>query len=137
MAKYLRVYLCVLVVMLVLDGIWLGVIATDWYEAAIGHLMADAPSWPAALAFYLLYPLGLVIFGVMPNEASSLGRAAGRGALFGLFAYATYDLTNLAMLADWPVYISVLDIVWGGVLSGLSVAAGKWMLGRARLKPAV
>lgn len=131
MAKYWRVYLGVLATMILLDAIWLGLIATDWYATAVGHLMADQPSWPAALAFYLLYPLGLVIFGVAPNESASVRQAAVRGGLFGFFAYATYDLTNLATLADWPVYISVLDMAWGSLLSAACVAAGKWLLDRS------
>ena len=132
MPKYLWVYLTVLVTMLALDVLWLGVIATDWYSTAIGHLMADVPSWPAALVFYLFYPLGLVIFGVRPNENGTLGKAAVTGALFGLFAYGTYDLTNLAVLADWPVYISVVDMAWGSLMSGAAVAAGKFCLDRLR-----
>lgn len=136
MAKYWRVYFSVLATMLVLDVAWLGFIATEWYATAVGHLMADQPSWPAALVFYLLYPLGLVIFGVAPNENATLRQAALRGGLFGLFAYATYDLTNLATLADWPVYISVLDMVWGSLLSAACVAVGKWVLDRSRRKAA-
>ncbi|MCY7369948.1 MAG: DUF2177 family protein [Polaromonas sp.] len=132
MAKFLRVYLAVLATMLALDALWLGLIATEWYATAVGHLMADTPSWPAAVAFYLLYPLGLAIFVLKPHENASLLKATGMGALFGLFAYATYDLTNLAMLADWPVYISVVDIAWGCLLSGGSVAAGKWVLDRSQ-----
>ncbi len=136
MAKYIGVYLAVLLSMAALDALWLGVIATEWYATAIGHLMADAPSWPAALAFYLLYPVGVVIFGVCARQAITVPRAAGMGALFGLFAYATYDLTNLATLADWPVYISVLDMAWGSLMSGLAAAVGKLVLDRSLRKQA-
>lgn len=132
MAKYVWVYLSVLASFVALDALWLGQIASTWYDTAIGHLMADTPSWPAALAFYLLYPIGLVIFGVRPGQPAKWTESAGIGALFGFFAYATYDLTNLAVLADWPIYISMLDIVWGSLLSGISAAAGRLCLNRLR-----
>jgi uncharacterized membrane protein len=119
------VYGAVLVAMLLLDVLWLGVIAVDWYTEAIGHLMADTPYLPAALVFYLLYPLGIVIFGVRPHEALTVTRSARWGALFGLFAYATYDLTNLATLNDWPVAISLLDIGWGTLLGAVTAAVGR------------
>jgi uncharacterized membrane protein len=111
--------------MLVLDLIWLRGIATSWYEEGLRHLMAPKPDLMAAGVFYLLYPMGLVIFGVLPNEDSTLLRAVGMGALFGFFAYATYDLSNLATLRDWPLNVSLMDIAWGTLASGLSVGAGK------------
>jgi uncharacterized membrane protein len=134
MAKYIGVYLAVLLAMLALDALWLGVIATEWYATAIGHLMAEEPSWLSAVVFYLLYPVGLVIFGVCARQAVTVPRAAGMGALFGLFAYATYDLTNLVTLADWPVYISALDMTWGSLMSGLAAAVGKLVLDRSSRK---
>lgn len=132
MPKYVWVYLSVFATFVALDALWLGQIATTWYDTAIGHLMADTPSWPAALAFYFLFPAGLVIFGVRPAQHASWTGSAGMGALFGFFAYATYDLTNLAVLADWPIYISMLDIGWGSLLSGVSAAAGRLCLNRLR-----
>jgi uncharacterized membrane protein len=109
----------------VLDLIWLRGIATSWYEEGLRHLMAPKPDLKAAGVFYLLYPLGLMIFGVLPNEDSTLLRAVGMGALFGFFAYATYDLSNLATLRDWPLNVSLMDMAWGTLASGLSVGAGK------------
>lgn len=125
MRNKLLPYLAVLVVLLGLDALWLGLIATDWYDTATGHLTADVPSIGAAAAFYLIFPVGLMIFAVTADTSPTLRRATGRGALFGFFAYATYNLTNLATLADWPLYISVLDIAWGTVLSAAATAAGK------------
>ena len=125
MLKYLAIYVVVAVAMLVIDMVWLRGIAKSWYEDGLGHLMASEPDLRAAGVFYLLYPLGLVIFGVLPNEDASLVKAVGMGALFGFFAYATYDLSNLATLRDWPLNVSLMDMAWGTLASGLSVGAGK------------
>ena len=124
-------YATVLVVMLVLDLLWLGVLAKPLYQAAIGHLMAPQPSWPAALLFYVVFALGLTLFGVWPQaDAPGLLRTLLMGALFGFFAYATYDLTNLATLRNWPIGITLIDMAWGSTVSGFSAAAGKWALDR-------
>jgi len=128
MLKYLTVYMVVAVTMLVIDMVWLRGIATSWYEEGLGHLLAPKPDLLAAGIFYLMYPLGLVIFGVLSNEDSTPLRAVGMGALFGFFAYATYDLSNLATLRDWPLKLSLLDMAWGTLASGLSVGAGKLCL---------
>ena len=132
MLKYLAVYGIVAVTLLVIDMVWLRGIAAPWYEAGLGHLMAPNPDLLAAGIFYLLYPLGLLIFGVLPNGDSTLLRSAGMGALFGFFAYATYDLTNLATLRDWPRYVSLMDMAWGTLASGLSTGAGKLCLDALR-----
>lgn len=132
MLKYLGVYGVVFVTMLVIDMVWLRGIAVNWYQQGIGHLMAPKPDLVAAAVFYLIYPVGLVIFGVMPNEDNSVLRAAGMGALFGFFAYATYDLSNLATLRGWPLNVSLMDMAWGTFASGLSVAAGKFCFNTLR-----
>lgn len=132
MLKLLGVYVVVTVTMLVLDLVWLRGIATAWYEEGLRHLMAPKPDLRAAGVFYLLYPLGLMTFGVLPNEDSTLLRAIGMGALLGFFAYATYDLSNLATLRDWPLNVSLMDMAWGTLVSGLSVGAGKLCLDALR-----
>ena len=132
MLKYLAVYVVVAVTMLVIDMVWLRGIAAAWYDEGIGHLLTPKPNMLAAGIFYLLYPLGLVIFSVLPNEDSTLLRAVGMGALFGFFAYTTYDLTNLATLRDWPLNLSLMDMGWGTLASGLSVGAGKLCLNALR-----
>jgi uncharacterized membrane protein len=135
MRKIVLPWLAVLAVMLVLDALWLGVVARSLYVEAIGHLMADSPNLVAAAVFYPVYAAGLAVFGVRVMEPvpPAWPRAMRGGALFGFFAYATYDLTNLATLQGWPVGIALLDMAWGTLVSGASAAAGS--LARHRLAP--
>ncbi len=129
MSKYLAAYAVATVAMITIDLIWLGVIAKPLYRAGIGHLMADNPNIPAAVLFYLMFPLGLMIFAVVPNAASPEWMPTlAAGALFGLFTYSTYDLTNLATLKGWPIGLAALDIAWGSLVSSVAAAAGKWAL---------
>ena len=131
MSKPLIAYAATAALLLVLDALWLGLVAKPVYTAAIGHLMAEKPNLPVALLFYLLYPVGLVIFAVLPHAGDAGWRGAAlAGALFGFFAYATYDLTNLATLKDWPVGVSLLDMAWGTALSAVAATAGKLALDR-------
>ena len=125
MTRYLVAYLAVTVVLVTLDMLWLRGIATDWYQQGIGHLMAPRAKLTAAALFYLLFPVGLMIFAVSPSLLSRWWKAAGLGAMFGFFAYATYDLSNLATLKDWPLGLSVIDMAWGSVVSGVSAVAGR------------
>jgi len=139
MLSYLAAYAATAVAFLAIDLLWLGVIAKSFYRDGIGHLMADPPNLMAAGVFYLLYPLGVMLFAVAPNawlggtaSAAELpfSRAVIAGALFGLFAYATYDLSNLATLRGWPLRLSLVDIAWGAALTAAAAAAGRWALGR-------
>ncbi|MBN8746105.1 Uncharacterised protein [Xylophilus ampelinus] len=124
-SKHLIAWAATFVVMLVIDLLWLGVIAKGIYQQGMGALMAPQPRLPAAAAFYLLYPVGLVVFAVLPGaDAGSVLRAALTGALFGLFCYGTYDLTNMAVVRGWPVGLSLLDMAWGTLASGVASAAG-------------
>lgn len=131
MTKYLWAYAGAAALFVVADAIWLGLVARDFYKNQLGGLLADNPVWSVAVAFYLLYLVGLVIFGVSPGlQAGSMMTAVLYGALFGFFAYATYDLTNLATLKNWPVTMSLVDMAWGTVLSGSASAAGYWLASR-------
>ena len=108
-----------------LDFLWLGTVANSFYRGQLGPLMAEQVNIPVAALFYALYVVGLVIFAVAPAlAAGSWKTALVYGALFGFFAYATYDLTNLATLRDWPAALSVVDLIWGTVLSGTSATLG-------------
>ncbi len=113
-------YVSGLVVMAVLDGAWLTFATSRIYRPGIGHLMAAKPTLSAAVVFYLLYVAGLTYLVTLPAVPAGFGTAATRGAVLGLIAYATYDLTSLAIMRDWPVGVTVIDMVWGAVLTGLT-----------------
>ena len=120
MLKLIVAYVASLVVMLALDLVWLGVVAKGMYAKALGPLLVDSPKIPAAVAFYLLYPMGVIYFAVVPAlAAGSSTQALIRGALFGFFAYMTYEFTNLALIRDWPSSLVTIDIVWGVILTAL------------------
>ncbi len=123
MSRYFIVYLAALVTVTGLDYLWLRVIATDWYEAGMGNLLAPHPNLFAAGAFYLLYPVGVTMFAAMPS-GGDWSRALLLGAAFGLFCYGTYDLTNLAVVRDWPLPLTFIDIAWGAVVSAAGATAG-------------
>ncbi len=131
MTRYFAAYAATAIVMVVLDLLWLGVIARPIYQQGIGHLMAEHPRIPVAVLFYAVFALGLVLFAVAP-QGTGVGwsRTIATAALFGFFAYATYDLTNLATLKNWPVGLSVLDVAWGSLVSAASAGAGKAALDR-------
>lgn len=131
MTATVRAYVGALTVFLVMDGIWLGVVATDFYFDALGDLVRKPPNWVAAGLFYLAYVAGIVHFAV--RGAASLRMAAGHGALLGLLCYGTYDMTNLATLNDWPVEVAVVDVIWGGVITGAASAGGFVTSGRGTL----
>ena len=129
---YLKLYLATLVAFVVIDGLWLGVVAKNFYQKHLGEMLRDNPNWIAAILFYLLFIGGLLIFAILPGlQAESAKKALVHGALFGLMTYATYDLTNLATLKGWPIKVTVVDLIWGTVLAGaVSVcgyAAGRWV----------
>ncbi|MDH6167859.1 putative membrane protein [Variovorax boronicumulans] len=133
--KHLVAWIATFIVLLVIDMLWLGVVAKNMYQDAMGDLMSPQPRLAFAAMFYLLYPVGLLIFAILPGiDAQSVTRAAVLGGLFGLFCYGTYDLTNLAVIRNWPLALSFIDIAWGTLVSGVSAAAGalalRWFAGR-------
>ena len=121
MTRMLVAYFAALVVFVGVDMLWLGIVARGFYKAQLGSLLAEKPVLAPAIAFYLLFVLGLVIFGVSPALRDQSWRSAlVQSALFGFFAYATYDLTNMATLKDWPMTLSLVDLAWGTVLAGVA-----------------
>lgn len=115
---FIKIYLITLPILLTLDYIWLGLISKGFYSNQIGYLMKDNINWPAAILFYLLFTIGLVIFVIIPSLSNnSISQVALHGLLFGLIAYATYDLTNLAIMKDWPYLVTLVDIAWGSILA--------------------
>jgi uncharacterized membrane protein len=125
----LKLFLIALPVFFVIDMAWLGVVARNFYRAQLGDLMRSEVNWVAAMIFYLLFIVGLVVFVIGPAvDAGSWMQALGRGALFGLVAYATYDLTNLATLRDWPLTMTIIDLAWGALLAA-SVSVTTYAIG--------
>ncbi len=125
MRTYAVAYVATLVVLAAVDFVWLATMGQAVYRPRLGALLLERPVLWAAVLFYLVYALGVVVFAVAPAlSANAWLRAAGMGALFGMFAYATYDLTNLATLRSWSVLVTVLDIGWGAVLTSLGATAG-------------
>lgn len=119
----LILYVCSALAMLPLDAIWLGTVGRTFYKNELGGLLLDRPAWGAALAFYLLYPIGVVVFAQAPAlRDSSWLTALGYGALFGLMAYATYDLSNLATIRGFSTAVALVDMAWGAVLTALVAA---------------
>jgi len=130
---YIKLYLATLVAFFLIDMVWLGFVARGFYRKAIGFLLSPSPNWAAAILFYLLFVGGILIFAVVPGlQAESLRKALLQGALFGLLTYATYDLTNLATIKDWPLNVTVVDMIWGTVLATsvtwVSFLVGRWLL---------
>lgn len=118
---FLALYAISVPIFFVIDMLWLGVIASSFYRERIGHLMEI--SWVPAIIFYLVFLIGLTLFAMYPAlENGGWRYALLYGALFGFFTYATYDLTNLSTLKDWPLDLVIVDIVWGTIL-GATVAA--------------
>lgn len=114
---FLKLYGVAVVVFFVIDLTWLGVVARSFYQAQMGHLMRPSVNWVAAVAFYLIFVLGIVVLSVMPAiERQSLTLAILLGGLLGLVTYAAYDLTNLATLEGFPLKVALVDMVWGTVL---------------------
>jgi uncharacterized membrane protein len=117
---FLKLYLISLPVFFAIDMIWLGLISTNFYQKQIGFLMKSNINWLAAIIFYLIFIAGLIIFVINPAVSkNSWIDALLFGALFGMITYATYDLTNLATLKDWPLIVSIVDIFWGSILGAL------------------
>jgi len=114
--------------LLALDSLWLVKVAPKFYKSNIGHLMADKPNLLAAGLFYVIYIVGLVVFVVQPAVADkSVAFAATRGALFGLVAYSTFDLTSQAVFKDWPIKVTAVDLLWGTVLTAGVCSLATWL----------
>jgi len=123
--NFLKTYLIAGGVYWVVDFIWLALIAQGFYQKQLGNMLADKINWPAAAIFYLLFPVGVIIFAVMPGvKENSLVRSLILGALFGYFTYSTYDLSNYITLANWPLKVVFVDIIWGILVSTLVAFVG-------------
>jgi len=115
---FIKLYFIALPVFFVIDMVWIGLVAKNFYREQIGFLMKTDINWLAAIIFYLLFIAGLVAFVILPAlEKDSWTHTLLFGAFFGLVTYATYDLTNLATVKDWPLLVTIVDLTWGMVLS--------------------
>ncbi len=120
-----KAYGLTFLVFLAVDFLWLGLIAKRFYNRQLGHLFAENVNWGAAFLFYLIFVLGLMVFVIVPAVKSGAWvQALWMGAFFGLVTYATFDLTSLALIRDWPATMAVVDILWGMVLSTIVSTAG-------------
>ncbi len=129
---YFKLYFFTLLAFLAIDMVWLVLVARGFYQKYLGFLLRTPPNWSAAILFYLLFVLGLLVFVILPSlETGSTRKLLVLGALFGLVTYATYDLTNLATVKDWPWVVTVVDLLWGSILatsvSYIGFLAGKWL----------
>ena len=116
--KYILHFAVSFMVFIAVDLVWLGFIAKNLYANALGHLMSSKVNWTAALIFYVLFVIGLLYFVIEPAlRDQNMIRLIISAALFGFMTYATYDLTNLATLKEWPLYITLIDLAWGTTLS--------------------
>jgi uncharacterized membrane protein len=128
----IKLYFATLAIFLAIDLTWLGIVARGLYQKFLGGLLRPQTNWAAAVIFYLIFVLGILIFAVNPAlQAGSMGKGLLLGALYGLFTYATYDLTNLATLKGWSVPITIIDMAWGTILSTcvawISYMIGRWL----------
>jgi uncharacterized membrane protein len=125
---FLKLFVISFVIFFIIDLIWLGLIAKNLYQRYIGGLLKTDVNWIAAIVFYLLFIAALVIFVLLPGvDKQSIGYVMLYGALFGFITYATYDLTNLATLKDWPIQITIIDLAWGTFL-GFSTSTLSYLL---------
>ncbi|MEZ4764493.1 MAG: DUF2177 family protein [Calditrichia bacterium] len=129
---YIKLYAMMVPVFFLIDMLWLGWLAKGFYRKHLDYILSPQVNWTAAIVFYLIYIAGIMIFAVLPAlDKASFSKALILGALFGFFTYATYDLTNLATLKDWPLPVVFVDILWGTMLcasvSAAGFAAGKWL----------
>lgn len=128
---YIKQYVVTALMFFAVDMLWLGVLARGLYKRYIGHLMADKVVVGAAVAFYLIYIVGLLFFVIQPAlKKESFNYALVTGLFFGFITYATYDLTNMATLKDWPFMITIIDIAWGTCLGGAVSALSYLILSR-------
>ena len=122
MKRFVIAYLVSGAVFVAIDLLWLSLVMSKMFKAQMPQLILEQPKLAPAAVFYLLYPIGIAVFGVV--SANDWVRAAAMSALFGLLAYVTYELTNLATLKGWSAQIALIDIAWGAALSGIAGAVG-------------
>lgn len=126
--SWLKLYGLVLTFLAILDIPWILLVAKNFYVSQIGHLMTQTPQYWPALVFYTLYAFALVYFVIVPSAGAPVLFVFLRGCFFGLIVYGAYDLTNQATLKDWPILMTVVDMLWGALLSGIVSALAAWCI---------
>lgn len=128
---YIIGYIATLIAFLLVDMAWLGTMVNRIYRPALGDILAPSVDLAPAAAFYLIYPVGLLVFAVLPGlKSGSILMAAMYGALFGFFTYATYDLSNYATLRNWTLQVTIIDIAWGTLLGAIAASVGFFSVSR-------
>ena len=128
---YVATYITTLILFLFADMIWLGTMASRFYRPTLGDILLQDVSMAPAIVFYFLYPIGLIIFAILPAlKSGNLANALLFGVLFGLFTYGTYDLTNQATVRNWTTGLTLVDMAWGGILGGITATATCWIIGK-------
>ena len=119
------------VLFLIIDFVWLSIAVKYIYKPALGPLLLNKPILPAALLFYFLYIFGLTFLVLLPNlKDFQIFNAFWMGALFGLVAYGTYDLTNLATIKGWSLKVTIIDLIWGGILTSTVSSSTIWIMSK-------
>ncbi len=129
---YIKLYLIAVPIFFIVDMLWLGLVARNFYQKHLDFILSPEVNWTAAITFYLIYIVGIIFFAVLPAlEKESLARAIVWGGLFGFFTYATYDLTNMALIKGWPLKVVIVDVAWGfflcATVAALTFKAAKWI----------
>ncbi len=128
---YIIGYTATLMTFLLVDMAWLGTMVNRIYRPALGDILSPSVNFAPAAVFYLIYPVGLLIFAVLPGlKSGSMPMAAMYGALFGFFTYATYDLSNYATLRNWTLQVTIIDIAWGTLLGAIAASVGFFAVSR-------
>ena len=131
-----KLYLTAITIFLVIDLAWIGWVAQDFYKVRLGYILAASPNWAAAVVFYLMFIAGLLVFVVLPGLRHRSAPTLTKALLYGAVTYGTYGLTNLAVIREWPVLVTVVDTVWGMVISTLvslgTIGAGRRFAGQNR-----
>jgi uncharacterized membrane protein len=131
MMIYLPGYLVALATFVAADMVWLVTMAPRFYRPTLGDIAVSGVNLPPAISFYLIYPVGLLIFAINPAlKSGSISTAILYGALFGFFTYATYDLTNYATLRNWTFQLTLVDVAWGTLLAAITSAMTFWVAGK-------
>lgn len=126
--KYLLLFIITLVFYLILDGIWLGLIAKNFYKTKLHFLLSNYFNYYIAIFFYVIYIIGLMYFVVLPSMSNpSLLKVFFNGAFFGFLCYATYDLTNMATIKQWPFIVTIIDVLWGTLLAAIVSTFSYWL----------